>query len=75
MEIEITHDVDRVGWAGKTVRVVFDNVGSLKDALDGAGFDIELVIAEAILSAYLQLSECVVLRPLPGASSGLPLIR
>ena len=43
-----THDIDRVSGTGEAVWVVLDDVGSFEDALDGAGFDVELVVAEAI---------------------------
>ena len=48
--ILLTHDINRVDRAGNAVRIVLDDVGCLENSLDGAGFDIELVIAEAILS-------------------------
>ena len=43
-----THDIDCVRWTGEAVWVVLDDVGSFEDALDGAGFDVKLVVAEAI---------------------------
>ena len=43
-----THDVDCVCGTGETVWVVFDDVGGFENALDGAGFDIELIVAEAV---------------------------
>ena len=46
----LTHDVNRVDRAGNAVWIVLDDVGRLENSLDGAGFDIELVIAEAVLS-------------------------
>ena len=43
-----THDVDCVCGTGEAVWVVLDHVGGFEDALDGAGFDVELVVAEAV---------------------------
>ena len=43
-----THDINCVCGTGEAVWIVLDDVGGLKDALDGAGFDIELVVAEAV---------------------------
>lgn len=44
----LDHDVDRVRRASDAVGVVLDDVTGAEDALDGAGFDVELVVAEAI---------------------------
>ena len=46
----LTVDIDRVGFARETIRIVLCNVRGLVDPLDRACFDIELVIAEAVLS-------------------------
>ena len=54
--ITLTHDIDGVGGAGNTVWVVLDDVSGLEDSLNGAGFDIELVVAEAVLSRCSMLS-------------------
>lgn len=43
-----THDIDCVCGTGEAVWVVLGDVGGFEDALDGAGFDVELVVAEAI---------------------------
>ena len=56
IEITLTHDIDGVGGAGNTVWVVLDDVGGLEDSLNGAGFDIELVVAKAVLSRCSMLS-------------------
>ena len=41
--------------AGEGVRVVLEDVGGAEDALDGAGFDVELVVAEAVASVVVCL--------------------
>lgn len=46
-----TDNVDRVGWTREAFGVILDHVASLEYALNGASFDVELVIAEAVLSA------------------------
>ena len=51
-EITLTHDIDGVGGTGNAIWIMFDDVGCLENSLDRAGFDIELVIAEAVLSRY-----------------------
>ena len=43
-----THDIDCVCRTGETVWVVLDDVRGFENALDGAGFDVELVVAEAV---------------------------
>ena len=43
-----THNIDCVCGTGEAVWVVLNDVGGLEDALDGAGFDVELVVAEAV---------------------------
>jgi hypothetical protein len=53
---KLTHDIHGIDWTCKTVRVIFDNVGRPEDTLNGAGFDIALVVAEAILPANLAIS-------------------
>ena len=45
-----TDNIDCVGWTRQTFGVVFLDVSSLEYALNGAGFDVELVVAEAVLS-------------------------
>lgn len=46
----LTHDIDGIDGAGNAIWIIFDDVGCLENSLDGAGFDIELVVAEAVLS-------------------------
>lgn len=48
----LTHDIDGVDGAGNAVWIIFDDVGCLENSLDRAGFDIELVIAEAVFPRY-----------------------
>lgn len=43
-----TAEVHLTRIASETVRVMMNNIGSLEDTLDGACFDIKLVIAKAI---------------------------
>ena len=50
IEITLTHDIDGINGAGNAIWVVFDNVSRLENSLDGAGFDIELVVAETVFS-------------------------
>lgn len=47
----LTDDINGVGWTCQAFGVILDDISGFKDALDGAGFDVELVVAEAILSA------------------------
>lgn len=54
----LTHDINRVDGAGNAVWIVLDNVGRLENSLNGAGFDIELVVAETILSRCPMSSAC-----------------
>ena len=60
----LTHDIDGIGRAGDAIWIVLDDIGSLENSLDGAGFDIELVVAEAILPECLislvKLAACKV---------------
>lgn len=49
--MEPTDHVDRAGWTREAFGVILDYVAGLKYALNGASFDVELVIAEAVLSA------------------------
>lgn len=51
-----THDIDGVSWTGETVGVIFDDVGGFEDALYGTGFDVELVVAEAISPVHFCIS-------------------
>ena len=44
-----THDVDCTWWTGYASRIVLHNVGGLEYSLNRTSFDIELVVAEAIL--------------------------
>lgn len=44
----LTHHVDRARRACQTARVVLDDVAGFVDALDGARFDVELIVAEAL---------------------------
>lgn len=46
----LTHDIDGVGGAGNAIWIVLDDVGRLENSLDRAGFDVELVVAEAVFS-------------------------
>lgn len=46
-----THDVHCIGWASEALRIILENVGGSVDSLDGAGFQVELVIAEAVFPA------------------------
>ena len=60
-----TQDIEGISWTGETARVILHNVLGLVDALDGAGFYVELVIAEALLSivrSVLTLLPSVMLR-------------
>ena len=43
-----THNIDCVCGTGEAVWVVLDDVGGFEDALDGAGFYVKLVVAEAV---------------------------
>jgi len=53
----LTHHVNCVRLACQAARVVFDNVAGLEDALDGARFDVELIVAEALFpSRYRAFS-------------------
>ena len=52
IEITLTHDIDGINGAGNAIWIVFDNVSRLENSLDGAGFDIELVIAETVFSGW-----------------------
>lgn len=47
----LTDDIDGVGRTCEALRVVLDHIGSFEDALDRASFDVELIVAEAVLSA------------------------
>ncbi len=49
--MEPTDHVDRVGWTREAFGVILDYVAGLKYALNGASFDVELIVAEAVLSA------------------------
>lgn len=53
---ELTHDIDSISWTGETFGVVLDNIGGPEDTLDGAGFDVELIVAEAISPVYSWIS-------------------
>ena len=66
--ILLTHDINRVDRAGNAVWIVLDDVGCLENSLDGAGFDIELVIAEAVLSRCPMSSARYQTGSLQGAS-------
>lgn len=55
-----TQDVDFIGVALEASGVVLNHVASLEDALDGAGLDVELVVAEAVSS--VQKLELVTIR-------------
>ena len=47
----LTHNVNRVSRTGEAAGVILDYIGSFVYSLNGAGFDIELVIAETISPA------------------------
>lgn len=49
--MEPTDHVDRVGWTREAFGVILHYVAGLEYALNGASFDIKLIIAEAVLSA------------------------
>ena len=50
---DFDHDVD-FGWvAHEGLGVVLEDVARFEDALDGAGFDVELVVAEAVAPVAL----------------------
>ena len=51
-----THDIHRVWSTSDTIGVILDDIGSLEDSLDGAGFDVELIVAEAVLPAFLVVN-------------------
>lgn len=60
----LDHHVDGVAalpthgsGAGEGVRVVLEDVGGAEDALDGASFDVELVVAEAVASVGARFSQ------------------
>lgn len=55
-EKKLTHDIDTTGWTGEAIGVVLNDVCRLEDPLDRAGFDIELVIAEAVFPVAPALS-------------------
>ena len=46
----LTHDIDGIDRASNAIRVVLDDISRLEDSLDGARFNIELVIAETVFS-------------------------
>ena len=46
-----TDNIDRVGWTCQTFGIVLDHIARFEYALNGASFDVELVVAKAILSA------------------------
>ena len=46
----LTHDIDGIDRASNTIRVVLADISRLEDSLDGARFDIELVVAETVFS-------------------------
>ena len=48
----LTHDIDGIDRASKAIRVVLDDISRLEDSLNGAGFDIELVVAETVFSRW-----------------------
>ena len=48
----LTHDIDGIDRASNAIWIVFDNVSRLEDSLDGAGFNIELVVAETVFSRW-----------------------
>lgn len=50
IENTLTHDINGVNGAGNAIWIIFDDVGRLENSLDGAGFDVELVVAEAVFS-------------------------
>ena len=57
----VTHDVDRLGFAGQAFRVVAYYVGGAVDALDGALLDVELEVAEAFTTGdqmSAPISQC-----------------
>ena len=48
----LTHDIDGIDRASNAIWIVLDNVSRLEDSLDGARFNIELVVAETVLSRW-----------------------
>ena len=52
-----TGNIGCIRWAGKAAGVVLDHVGGFVNTLHGAGFDVELVVAEAVFptSTFCQL--------------------
>ena len=47
---QLTHDINGTDRASNTIWIVFYNVSRLENSLDGARFNIELVVAETVLS-------------------------
>ena len=65
-------NTDGAGWAGEGIGVVDDYVSGFEDALDRAGFDVELVVAEAVLA---DISAFISFKRILGVwKHGLPLL-
>lgn len=52
--VKLTNNIDGICWTSQTLRVILNDIGGLKDSLNRTGFDIELVVAEAILSTWIS---------------------
>lgn len=48
LENPLTHDIDGIDGAGNAFWVIVNNVSCLENPLNGAGFDIELVVAKTV---------------------------
>lgn len=48
LENPLTHDIDGSDGAGNAFWIVVNDVGRFENPLDGAGFDIELVVAKTV---------------------------
>lgn len=46
----LTHDIDGIDGAGNAFWIIVNNIGRLENPLNGAGFDIELVVAKTVFS-------------------------
>ena len=52
----LTHNINGASWTSNALRIILDNIGSLKNALYGARFNVELVVAETV-SAVIRLDQ------------------
>ena len=55
----LTHDIDRVGWTRKALRIILDYVGGLVYSLHRASLDVELIVAETLAARKTNMSVAV----------------